>query len=297
MKAAVQALYEKVSGTITYVVSCPETKQAVIVDPVLDFDAASGSTSTAHADKILKLVSEAGLTVLYCLETHAHADHLTASPYLKQQLQNKPKIGCGKLITQVQQTFQKIYNNDMKTDGSQFDCLFEAGEKFSVGNLQFEALHTPGHTPDHMSYHVPGDCVFVGDSIFMPDSGTARCDFPGGSSTTLWSSVQKILSLPEDTKIFVGHDYGPGGREPAWETTVGAQKKGNIHVSEGKEEKEFVEWRANRDGTLNHPRLLIPSIQVNIQGGRFPKADSNGAVYLRVPINVIKAGAGVVSVE
>lgn len=297
VKATVDALYETDSGTVTYIVSCPETKEAVVIDSVLDYDAPSGSTSVTFAKKILEKVKERGLKVKYCLETHAHADHLTAAPYLSSVLEGKPPIGIGKLITQVQDTFSKIYGSEMKCDGSQFDKLFEPGENFAVGKLQFEVLHTPGHTPDHLSYHLPGDSIFVGDSLFMPDSGSARCDFPGGSSHTLWNSVQKILALPDDTKIFVGHDYGANKtREPAWETTVALEKTSNIHVKVGTEEKQFCEWRTTRDGTLAHPRLIVPAIQVNIQAGKFPAKESNGQTFLRIPINVFKPGEGVVNV-
>jgi glyoxylase-like metal-dependent hydrolase (beta-lactamase superfamily II) len=262
----------------------------MIVDAVLDFDPNSGSTSSKSADELMKYVQDQKLDVVWIVETHAHADHLTAAPYLKKALGGKAQIGIGELITGVQKTFAGIYGTQWKTDGSQFDKLFKADEKFAVGDLSCTVMHAPGHTPDHLAYYFPDDALFTGDSIFMPDQGTARVDFPKGSAEDLWSTMQKILSLPPTVRVFVGHDYCPGGRDAAWETTVADQAKKNIHVKEGTKKEEFLEFRSKRDGVLNHPRLIIPAIQVNLMGGKFPKADSDGQVYLRYPINVLKKG-------
>eukprot|EP00808_Paulinella_micropora_P029514 g2231.t1 len=287
-KAEVKCYYEKDSGTAQYIVSCPKTKKAAIIDSVLDYDSAAGSTSTLSADKLVEYVTEQKLTVDWILETHAHADHLTAAPYLKKKLGGKAKICIGALIPKVQATFDKIYAAQWKTDGSQFDKLFQADEKFKIGDLEVTAMHAPGHTPDHLAYHIPGDAIFTGDSMFMPDSGTARCDFPNGSAEELWNTTQKILALPPTTRVFVGHDYGKGGaRDPAWETTVAEEKKGNIHVKDGSTKKEFVEFRATRDGTLGHPRLIIPAIQVNLMAGKFPKPDASGQIFLKSPVNLM----------
>jgi len=289
----VETFYEADTGTCQHVVWDPSTSAAMLVDTVLDFDPAGGSTKTDSADKLIAFVKEKNLRVEYILETHAHADHLSAAPYLKEQLGSDIKIGIGKNITTVQGVFKAVYGFDDEQcpgDGSQFDVLFAEGDKFSLGSLEFEVWSTPGHTPACVSYVRPGDAAFVGDTIFMPDQGTARCDFPLGSSKTLWNSIQRLLSMPPETRILTCHDYGPGGREPQWETTVAAELEKNIHVKAGTEEAQFVAWRSERDAQLKPPRLIIPSVQTNINAGRFPSADSEGRVFLKTPINSEFAG-------
>uniref|UniRef100_UPI0025FD8BC7 MBL fold metallo-hydrolase n=1 Tax=Roseobacter sp. TaxID=1907202 RepID=UPI0025FD8BC7 len=251
----------------------------------LDFDHASGRTDTASADAIVKWVTENDLQVQWILETHVHADHLSAAPYLQERLGGK--IGIGAQITTVQDTFGKVFNEgtDFQRDGSQFDALFEEGASFHIGQMRVDVLHTPGHTPACMTY-VIGDAAFVGDTLFMPDFGTARCDFPGGSAHNLYASIQKILSLPDDTRIFVGHDYkAPGRDEFAWETTVGAQKAANVHIGAGRDEDSFVEMREARDATLGMPKLILPSLQVNMRAGQMPEPDAQGDVMLKLPVN------------
>ncbi len=297
-KAQVEAFYETVSGTICYVVYDEATKAAAIIDSVLDYFPNSGSTGTQFSDKVLAFVREKALNVEWVLETHVHADHITASPYLKAQLGGKPRTAIGKRIPIVQKTFANIYNNhDWRTDGSQWDHLLDDDEIIKIGNIAMKVFWTPGHTPDHLSYLIEGDCVFTGDSLFMPDSGTARCDFPNGSAEQLWDSIQRILALDPHTRVFVGHDYAPDGRKPMYEATVEQEKQGNIHVKEGTTKDEFVGFRVKRDGTLDHPRFIIPAIQVNAIAGYFPRPESNGAVYLKYPVNILKAGAGVVPIE
>lgn len=280
----VHALLHPASSTICYIVACPETKQCAVVDAVLDFDLASGSTATRFADSVITKVKELGLTVQWVLETHVHADHLSGAPVIRDALGGT--VAIGDHIGEVQLGFAKIYNlsPEFATDGSQFDHLFADGEQFAIGSLQAKAMHTPGHTPACMTY-VIGDAVFCGDTIFMPDFGTARCDFPGGSARTLYQSVKRILALPPETRIFVGHDYGPGGREIAWETTVAEQRRANIHVNDAIDEDEFVKMRTERDATLAVPGLLLPSIQVNIRAGNLPEAEDNGVAYLKLPLN------------
>ncbi|ETA53840.1 MBL fold metallo-hydrolase [Ponticoccus alexandrii] len=285
MKPDVIAFFDEATNTISYVVRDPQGSACAIVDSVLDFDYASGRTDTRSADAIIAYVQDRELDCQWLLETHVHADHLSAAPYLQDKLGGK--IGIGDRITVVQNTFGKVFNEgtEFQRDGSQFDQLFVEGDSFHIGQLQADVLHTPGHTPACLTY-VIGDAAFVGDTLFMPDFGTARCDFPGGSSETLYDSVQKILALPDETRIFVGHDYKAPGREDyAWETTVGAQKALNIHVGAGKSREAFVSMRDARDATLAMPRLIIPSLQVNMRAGQMPEPDEAGDVFLKVPVN------------
>jgi len=281
----VTAFFDDATNTISYVVRDPSGSSCAVVDSVLDFDYPSGRTDTRSADAIIAFVRQHDLKVEWLLESHVHADHLSAAPYIQQQLGGK--IGIGERITVVQDTFGKVFNEgtEFQRDGSQFDRLFEEGDSLHIGQLRGDVLHTPGHTPACLTY-VIGDAAFVGDTLFMPDFGTARCDFPGGSSEMLYSSIQKILALPDETRIFVGHDYkAPGRDDYAWETTVGAQKALNVHVGAGKSAEEFVEMRDRRDATLAMPRLIIPSLQVNMRAGQMPPADEKGDVFLKVPIN------------
>ncbi len=285
MTPDVTAFFDTATNTVSYVVRDPNGRSAAIVDSVLDFDYASGSTDTASADRIIEYTKENDLRIDWILETHVHADHLSAAPYLQERLGGK--IGIGAEITTVQNTFGKVFNEgtEFQRDGSQFDQLFREGDVFQIGQMRGEVLHTPGHTPACLTY-VIGDAAFVGDTLFMPDFGTARCDFPGGSAEMLFDSVQKILSLPDETRIFVGHDYLPKGRDQyAWETTVAEQKAANVHVGGGKSREDFVEMREARDATLGMPKLIIPSLQVNMRAGHMPEPDTDGDVYLKVPVN------------
>ena len=285
MKPKVTSFFDNATNTVSYVVQEPEGKSAAIIDSVLDFDYASGRTDTTSADTIIDFVKSEGLKVAWVLETHVHADHLSAAPYLQEALGGK--IGIGSNITIVQDTFGKVFNEgtEFQRDGSQFDALFSEGDSFHIGQLRGDVLHTPGHTPACMTY-VIGDAAFVGDTLFMPDFGTARCDFPGGSANDLYDSVQRILSLPDDTRIFVGHDYkAPGREEFAWESTVGEQKAKNVHVGGDTDRETFVEMRETRDETLAMPKLIIPSLQVNMRAGNMPEEDDDGSVYLKVPVN------------
>ena len=287
MKPHVKAFFDEATNTISYVVRDPNGSAAAIIDSVLDFDYAAGRTDTRSADAIVDYVRAEGLDPVWILETHVHADHLSAAPYLQEKLGGR--IGIGANIMTVQDTFGKVFNEgtEFQRDGSQFDRLFEEGDSFHIGQLRGDVLHTPGHTPACLTY-VIGDAAFVGDTLFMPDFGTARCDFPGGSSEQMYDSVQKILALPDETRIFVGHDYKAPGREDyAWESTVGEQKAKNIHVGAGKTKGEFVEMRDTRDATLNMPRLIIPSLQVNMRAGQMPPADEQGDVFLKVPVDKI----------
>ncbi len=285
MKPQVKAFFDDATNTVSYVVRDPNGSSAAIIDSVLDFDYASGRTDTSSADEIIAYVEAEGLNVEWILETHVHADHLSAAPYIQQKIGGK--IGIGENITIVQDTFGKVFNEgtEFQRDGSQFDRLFREGDSFHVGQLRGDVLHTPGHTPACLTY-VIGDAAFVGDTLFMPDFGTARCDFPGGSAETMFESVQKILALPEDTRIFVGHDYKAPGREDyAWESTVGEQKAKNVHVGAGKSKDDFVRMRTERDATLDMPKLIIPSLQVNMRAGQMPPKDDKGDVFLKVPVN------------
>lgn len=287
MKPAVHGFFDEATNTITYVVIEPEGKACAVVDSVLDFDYASGRTDTRSADAVIDFIKANELRLEWVLETHVHADHLSAAPYIQEKLGGK--IGIGERITVVQDTFGKIFNEGTRfqRDGSQFDRLFKEGDVFMVGQMRGEVLHTPGHTPACLTY-VVGDAAFVGDTLFMPDFGTARCDFPGGSAETLFESVQKIMALPDETRIFVGHDYKAPGRDSyAWESTVGEQKALNIHVGAGKSRDDFVTMRNTRDATLAMPRLIIPSLQVNMRAGHMPEPEDNGVSYLKVPVNGI----------
>ena len=285
MTPKVTGFFDDATNTISYVVQDPHGSACAIVDSVLDFDYASGRTDTKSADAIIAFVKENGLDVQWLLETHVHADHLSAAPYLQDALGGK--IGIGDRIQVVQETFGKVFNEgtEFQRDGSQFDKLFVEGDSFHIGQMRADVLHTPGHTPACLTY-VVGDAAFVGDTLFMPDFGTARCDFPGGSSEQLYDSVQKILALPDETRIFVGHDYkAPGRDDYAWETTVGEQKAKNVHVGGDATKDSFVEMRNARDATLAMPKLIIPSLQVNMRAGQMPPADKDGKVFLKVPVN------------
>ena len=282
--ASVTAFFDEATNTVSYVVADPESAACAIVDSVLDFDYASGRTDTASADRIVDFVRGHGLTVEWLIETHVHADHLSAAPYLQEKLGGR--IGIGDRITVVQDTFGKIFNEGtaFERDGSQFDRLFQDGDTYRIGSLSARAIHTPGHTPACMT-HVVGDAAFVGDTLFMPDGGTARADFPGGDARELYRSTRKILALPPETRLFMCHDYGPNGREVRWETTVAEERAHNIHVHDGVSEDEFVALRTARDATLGMPRLIIPSIQVNMKAGELPEPEDNGTRYLKVPLN------------
>ncbi|WP_323843959.1 MBL fold metallo-hydrolase [Microbulbifer magnicolonia] len=283
----VRPFLDRDTETWSYVVYDREGGSAAVVDAVLDYDAASGRTSTAGAEEIVAFVRDKNLKVEWILETHAHADHLSAAPFIREQLGGK--IAIGDQICQVQKIFREVFNLEKQflVDGSQFDHLFGDGETFQIGDLQARVIYVPGHTPADMAWQI-GDALFVGDTLFMPDVGSARCDFPGGDAATLYRSVQKLLALPEDTRMFMCHDYPPSGeREHQCETTVGDQKRNNIHLHEGVSEAEFVAMRHKRDATLPMPRLIIPSIQVNIRAGQMPPAEDNGTVYLKVPINAL----------
>lgn len=283
----VQAFFDEPTNTVSYVVSDPWTGRAAIIDSVLDFDAASGRTSTASADAIIAHVEREGLTVEWLLETHAHADHLSAAPYLQQKLGGK--LGIGRAIIQVQDVFGKLFNagTEFARDGSEFDRLFDDGDQFEIGGLSATVLHVPGHTPADMAFII-GDAAFVGDTLFMPDFGTARADFPGGDARQLYRSIRRLLELPPETRLFLCHDYKAPGREDyAWETTVAAQRAANVHVHDGIDEDAFVAMREARDATLAVPRLILPSIQVNIHGGKLPPPEANGKRYLRIPLDAL----------
>ena len=281
----ITAFFDEATNTISYIVCDPNGSACAVIDSVLDFDFASGRTDTRSADKLINFIKENKLDVQWLLESHVHADHLSAAPYIQMELGGK--IGIGSHITDVQQTFGKIFNEgtEFQRDGSQFDRLFVEGDTFHIGQLRGDVLHTPGHTPACMTY-VIGDAAFVGDTLFMPDFGTARCDFPGGSSENLFASIKKILTLPDATRIFVGHDYKAPGREHyAWETTVGEQKKRNIHIKSGQSKEDFVKLRDERDAKLAMPKLIVPSLQINMRAGNMPEPDEQGDVFLKVPIN------------
>lgn len=287
MTPEVTAFFDDATNTISYVVRDPADRACAIIDSVLDFDYSSGRTDTKSADSIIKYVQDNNLNVEWLLESHVHADHLSAAPYIQEAVGGK--IGIGDRIKIVQDTFGKVFNEgtEFQRDGSQFDQLFQEGDSLHIGQLRADVLHTPGHTPACLTY-VIGDSAFVGDTLFMPDFGTARCDFPGGSAETLYASIQKILSLPDDTRIFVGHDYKAPGRDVyAWETTVGEQKAKNIHVAADKNRDDFVKMRTERDAKLDMPKLIIPSLQVNMRAGQMPEPDEQGDVFLKVPVNKI----------
>lgn len=283
----ITAFFDEPTFTYSYVVSDPESGRAAIIDSVHDYDPASGRTSTGSADEIITHVTAKGLKIDWILETHVHADHLSAAPYLKEKLGGRTAIGFN--VTAVQDTFGKLFNAepDFSAGGDQFDRLFQDGERFSIGGLQVTALHTPGHTPACMTY-VIGDAAFVGDTLFMPDFGTARCDFPGGDARILYQSIRKIFALPDDTRLFMCHDYKAPGRDYfAYETTVGAEKRDNIHVHDGVSEDAFVAMRTERDAQLDMPRLILPSVQVNMRAGELPPAEDNGVRYLKIPIDAV----------
>lgn len=286
MPTQVQAFFDPATWTVSYVVFDAPGGHCALVDSVLDYDPKSGRTRTTSADKLIAFVREQKLTVDWILETHAHADHLSAAPYLRKALGGRIAIG-GK-ITQVQNVFKGIFHlePEFATDGRQFDHLFQDGETFAIGQLQAQALSVPGHTPACMAYQV-GDAVFVGDTIFMPDVGTARCDFPGGNAHTLYQSIRKLLSLPAETRLFMCHDYPPAGREVQWECTVADQRARNIHVHDGVREDDFVAMRTKRDATLEMPVLILPSVQVNIRAGELPPPEANGVSYLKIPLNAL----------
>ncbi|MCM2356278.1 MAG: MBL fold metallo-hydrolase [Arenimonas sp.] len=281
----VQPYYHEESGTWSYVVSDPETRRAAIIDPVLDFDPKAGRTSTPTVEKLLADVRAAGLQVDWILETHAHADHLSSGHWLKQHFP-QARLSIGQGIRKVQKTFRPIFNlgDHFPVDGSQFDHLFADDEIFAVGDISARVIPVPGHTNDSVAYLI-GDALFVGDSLFMPDGGTARCDFPGGDAATLYHSIQRLYLLPDETRVFVCHDYGPGGREPRCETSIGEQKHKNIHVRVGVDEAAFVKMRTERDATLSMPTLILPAVQVNMRAGELPEPESNGVRYLKLPID------------
>ena len=284
MNPDVTAFFDPATYTVSYIVADPATHAAAIVDSVLDFDPNSGRTSKVSADRLIEAVRARGLTVEWILETHVHADHLSAAPYLKETLGGR--IGIGEHVRQVQKVFGKLFNAEpaFASDGSQFDHLFTDGERFRIGALEAEVLHTPGHTPADLTY-VIGDAAFIGDTLFMPDYGTARTDFPGGDARRLYRSIRRILDLPPATRLFTGHDYAPGGRGYAWESTVAEQRARNVHVHDGVGEDDFVALRTARDATLDMPRLILPSVQVNMRAGHLPPPEDNGVRYLKLPLD------------
>lgn len=284
--AEIESFFDPETWTFTYVVSAGKGSPCVVIDSVLNYDPKSGRTTTRSADQVIEYIQSKQLKLEWILETHAHADHLTAAPYLQEKLGGKLVIGDH--IVNVQNVFKGVFNLDsgFATDGSQFDRLLKEDESLAFGDLSLKALFVPGHTPACMAYEI-GDALFVGDTLFMPDVGTARCDFPGGDARTLYQSIQKLLAYPKETKLYMCHDYPPNGRSPEYCTTVGAEKAGNIHVHDGVTEEQFVQMRTKRDDTLDMPNLILPSIQVNIRAGHFPEPDSNGKSYLKIPLNVL----------
>jgi len=283
---AITAFFDEATFTVSYVVADPDTGRAAIIDPVLDFNPASGRTSTKSADQLVAFVGDNDLGVDWILESHVHADHLTAAPYLREKLGGE--VGIGKHVTDVQETFKDVFNiGDLATDGSQFDRLFGDGDAFAVGEIAGRVIGTPGHTPACITY-VIGDAAFVGDTLFMPDFGTARTDFPGGNAAQLYDSIQKILSLPDDTRLYMCHDYkAPGRDEYAWETSVSEQRDNNIHINDTVSRDEFIAMREGRDAQLGVPKLILPSIQVNVRAGEFPPAEDNDIRYLKIPLDAI----------
>jgi glyoxylase-like metal-dependent hydrolase (beta-lactamase superfamily II) len=281
----ITAFFDEHTNTISYLVADPATKRAAIVDPVLDYDHASGKAATKSAD-ILAEAKALGLTIDWVLETHAHADHLSGAPYIK--LKTGARVGIGEHIREVQKIFRPVFNaTDVKGDGSEFDHLFKDGERFRLGDIEAEVMHVPGHTPADVAYRI-GDAVFVGDTMFMPDFGTARADFPGGNARALYRSIKRLLSLPPETRLFMCHDYKAAGRDHyAWETTVAEERANNKHVKDGVSEDDFVDMREARDATLAAPELLMPSIQVNMRAGKLPPADENGVRYLKIPVRLV----------
>jgi glyoxylase-like metal-dependent hydrolase (beta-lactamase superfamily II) len=285
-KPNVSAFHDEATFTITYVVSDPATSRAAVIDPVLDYDPASGRTSTQSADEVISHVSANNLHVDWILETHVHADHLSGAPYIREKLGGRAAIGAN--VTTVQETFKGVFNlKDLATDGSQFDHLFADGETLMIGDIKGSVLATPGHTPACVTY-VIGDAAFVGDTLFMPDFGSARTDFPGGSATQLYESIQKILALPDETRLFMCHDYKAPGRDVyAWETSVAEQRKANIHINDKVAKEEFVEMREGRDSQLGMPKLILPSLQVNLRAGHLPEPEDNRIRYLKIPLDAV----------
>ncbi len=285
VKPDVKAFFDEDTFTISYVVKDPMSKACAVIDPVLDIDYAAGRITHGSADAVIDYIKKHDLALEWIIETHVHADHLSSARHIKEQLGGK--IGIGEKVLVVQETFGKIYNEDdrFKRDGSQFDRLFKNGDTYKIGTMPAFALHTPGHTPACM-VHVIGNAAFVGDTLFMPDGGSARADFPGGDAATLYDSIQKVLALPDEMRLFMCHDYGPDGRPYRWETTVGEEKRDNIHFGEGKTKADFVKLRSERDPTLGMPRLILPSLQVNMRAGEIP-ADHDGNLMLKVPVNVL----------
>ncbi|MBY5933959.1 MBL fold metallo-hydrolase [Tateyamaria omphalii] len=283
VKPDVQAFFDETTNTISYIVKDPTSSACAIVDSVMDIDYAAGRITYEHADTLIQQIETRGLTLEWIIETHVHADHLSAAPYIQQKLGGQ--IGIGSKIMVVQDTFGKVFNEgtEFQRDGSQFDALFEDGDTYTIGNMQAFAMYTPGHTPACM-VHVMGNAAFTGDTLFMPDGGSARADFPGGDAGVLYDSIQKVLSLPDDMRLFMCHDYGPNGRDIAWETTVGEEKAHNIHVGGGKSKDDFVKFRTERDAQLAMPKLIIPSLQVNMRAGEVP-TDKDGKPMLKVPVN------------
>ncbi len=280
----VTKFFDEVSNTFSYVVKDPNSNSCAVFDSVMDIDYAAGRISYESADEIIAHIQDNELSLEWLIETHVHADHLSAAPYIQKKLGGK--IGVGEQITVIQDVFGKVFNEgtEFQRDGSQFDKLFADGDSYQIGGLDVFAIHTPGHTPACMT-HVVGDSAFVGDTLFMPDGGSARADFPGGNAGELYDSIQKVLSLPNEMRLFMCHDYGPGGRDVQWETTVAAQAADNIHVGQDKTREEFIKFREERDATLDMPTLIIPSLQVNMRGGELPPKDENGKTFLKVPVN------------
>ena len=284
VQPSVTGFFDKASNTISYVVKDPGSNACAVIDAVMDIDYAAGRLSYESADRMIAFIRDNGLALEWLIETHAHADHLSGAPYIQDKLGGKIGIGTG--IVKIQEEFGKIFNEgtEFQRDGSQFDRLFEDGDTYQIGGMNVFTMHTPGHTPACMT-HVMGNAAFVGDTLFMPDGGTARADFPGGDARQLFQSIKRVLSLPEKMRLFMCHDYGPGGREIQWETSVGQERANNIHVRDGISEDDFVALREARDTTLSMPKLIVPSIQVNIRAGHLPDADESGKRYFKVPIN------------
>ncbi|MDE1467548.1 MBL fold metallo-hydrolase [Aurantiacibacter sp. D1-12] len=286
-RPTIAGFFDEATNTVSYVVSDPATREAAIIDSVLDYDAPSGRTTFGSAERIIEYVETNALKVTWLIETHAHADHLSAAPYLQEKLGGK--LAIGREIIRVQDVFGKLFNagTDFERDGSQFDHLFDDGDRFAIGKLEGIALHVPGHTPADMAF-VVGDAAFIGDTLFMPDFGTARADFPGGDARQLFRSIKRLLALPDAARLFTCHDYkAPGRNEFAWESTVAVQRAGNIHVKDGTSEDEFVAMRSARDAKLNMPTLILPSVQVNIRGGHLPEPEDNGVSYIKIPVNAL----------
>lgn len=286
VKPEVVPFFDEPTNTISYIVKDPASNACAVIDSVMDIDYAAGRITYDGADKIIAYIQDRGWKLEWLIETHVHADHLSAAPYIQAKLGGK--LGIGENITVVQNTFGKIFNEgtEFQRDGSQFDRLFKDGDSYQIGTMTAHVLHTPGHTPACMT-HIVGDAAFVGDTLFMPDGGSARADFPGGDARTLYRSIQRVLALPGQTRLFMCHDYGPNGRDIQWETTVAEERDHNIHVGKGISEDEFVKMREARDATLAMPKLIIPSLQVNMRAGRLPPADESGKTYLKVPVNIL----------